>query len=121
MSKESRMKEFYIETNSFAAPFFSDRDFFYIKAETPQAALRECASKYKHPAGLYAAAAYSSADAKNKGAKPLAVWLSNHAKAMEEATKGKGSYSCHGLAPGVFEIDGKRVEVENPKGGSVQS
>ncbi|KPL67442.1 hypothetical protein SZ64_04580 [Erythrobacter sp. SG61-1L] len=109
------MAEFYIETNSFAAPFLSDPGHTYVDAETPEDALLRAAAEYSHPFGLYAAAAYSSADAKNKGEKPLARWLSNHAKALVGVT---GMITS--LRPGLIEINGEKVEIEDPKGGSVE-
>lgn len=107
------MTEYYIEANSFAAPFFSDQSIGYVEASSPVAALEMFASDYKHPCGLYAAAAYSSADAKNKGEKPLARWVCNQVMALEGAT----SILSH--APGDVEIDGVRTVIENPKGGRV--
>lgn len=68
------MSEFYVETNSFPAPFFSDADHEYVRADNAAAALKKLARTYSHPAGLYSAAAYTSADARNKGEKPLARW-----------------------------------------------
>ena len=113
------MSEFYIETRSFAAPFFSDQDFFYVVAESPEKALTLCADNYSHPAGLYSAAAYSSADAMNKGEKPLATWLCNHEIAKAELTDGLGCYSYMGIAPGECEINGKLHVIADPKSGRV--
>lgn len=115
------MKEYYIETNSFAAPFVSDTGYKYVEAASPKEALEKCAAEYRHPAGLFAAAAYDSADAKNKGQEPLARWLCNHEQAKQRLTKSLGCCSYLGHAPGDFEIDGKRHKVENPKGGCVIS
>lgn len=111
--------EFYVETNSFAAPFFSDSGQRYVEAATPREALEITAREYTHPCGLYAAACYSSADRKNKGEKPLARWLSNHARRLAELTEGLGSYSCRGNGPGEFEINGEKHTVKDPKGGSI--
>lgn len=105
--------EYYIETNSFAAPFVSDPGHMYVEAGSPEAALTEAAATYRHPAGLYAAAAYSSSDAKNKGEKPLARWLCNHAQALVGAT------TVMSMGAGKVEIDGTIVEIEDPKGGGV--
>ena len=76
-------------------------------------------TKYSHPCGLYAATAYASADAFHKGEKPLAKWLCNHEQAKMRATKGLGSYSFMGHAPGHFEVDHKHIRVDDPKGGSI--
>lgn len=113
------MTEFYIETNSFAAPFFSDGGHRYVSAATPQEALEIAAREYKHPCGLYSAAAYTSADAMNKGEKPLAKWLCNAELKKQELTQSLPAYAMRGISPGVFEIDGVRHTVRNPKGGRV--
>lgn len=113
------MSEFYIEMHSFAAPFVSDHSFIYVVAESAEKALEKCASTYLHPAGLYSAAAYSSADARNKGEAPLGMWLCNHEIAKAELTDGLGCYSYMAIAPGEFEIDGVRHVIKNPKGGRV--
>lgn len=107
------MTEFYIETNSFAAPFVSDNGHCYVQAKTAEAALEKCAAEYRHPCGLYAAAAYTSADARNKGEKPLARWICNQAKALE------GARMIMSHSPGDVEIDGVRTTIPDPKGGKV--
>ena len=111
--------EFFIVSNSFAAPFVSDQSTGYVNGETAEAALKRFTAEYRHPAGLYAAAAFVSADAYHKRATPLARWLCNHELAKVEATRGKGAWVYYGFAPGDFKIDGKRIKVENPKGGQV--
>ena len=113
------MKEFYIETRSFAAPFFSDEDYFYIKAKTPVGALKKCVKQYTHPCGLYAALAFGSADDEKRGKEPLARWLCNHEIEKMRLTKKTDGYSYFGHGPGDFEIDGYRVKVDNPKDGRV--
>ena len=113
------MTEYFIMTNSFAAPFFSDTNSCYREAETPEQALEQEAAEYSHPSGLFSAVAYSSADARNKGEKPLARWLCNHAQAEQEITKDLKGYSYLGHAPGKFEINGELHEVPDPKGGSI--
>lgn len=114
-------REYFIRANSFAAPFFSDESSGYMMASTPQEALEKYAKAYKHPCGLYAAACYESADALHKGKEPLARWLSNHEQEKQRITKGMGSYSLLGHAPGDFEVNGVRHKIKNPKGGSVVS
>ena len=113
------MKEYYITANSFASPFFSDQLDDFVKANSPEKALEKFAKNYKHPAGLYAAACYSSADAERKGQKPLARWMCNHELEKQRLTATKESYSYLGNAPGDFELDGKRVVIADPKGGRV--
>jgi hypothetical protein len=112
-------QEYFIVANSFAAPFFSDDSTAFVKAASPVEALRKFAANYKHPAGLYAAIAFASADAYHKREKPLAKWLSNHERAKIRATKDKGSYSYLGHGPGSFEVDGKAITVADPKAGDV--
>ena len=110
------MSEYYIEANSFAAPFFSDQSNAYVEADTPDQALISFADKYTHPCGLYAAVAYTSADARNKGEKPLARWLSNQAQRLQGVT---GTVRMD--RPGEGEINGETVMIENPKAGSIVS
>lgn len=109
------MPEFYIETNSFAAPFVSDHGYCYIEAESAEAALEKCAREYSHPCGLYAAAAYPSADAMRKGEKPLARWLSNQAQRLSQPDVSIVRMD----AAGRGEINGVPVIIDDPKGGNV--
>lgn len=115
------MTEFFITARSFAAPFFSDDSSTYVEADTASEALATFASEYSHPAGLYAAEAWASADHYHKsgGKDPLAQWLSNHEIAKQEATKDKHGYGYLGHGPGEFDVDGERVSVPGPKGGRV--
>lgn len=113
------MAEFYIEANSFSAPFFSDQSYAYVNADTAKLALESFADSYSHPAALYAAFAYSSSDAMKKGEKPLAKWLCNHEIERSRIVADRGSYSYLGNAPGDFEIDGVRHRVDNPTSGKV--
>ncbi len=114
-----REKEFFIVANSFAAPFFSDMTTDFQKATSPGKALEEFAKRYKHPAGLFAAGVYASAEDYHKGEKPLAKWVCNHEIEKERLTKDKGSYSYFGHGPGDFEINGVRHHVDSPKSGRV--
>jgi hypothetical protein len=113
------MKEYFIVASSFAAPFFSDQSSQYIKGENPTEAMKSFVKQYKHPAGLYSAALYASADAYHKNDKHLLQYLSNHELGLRKATRGKHSYSYYGRAPGDFEINGQNVIVSNPKGGRI--
>lgn len=113
------MAEFYIEATSFAAPFFSDISSGYVDAPNATHALEQYAESYAHPCGLYAAVAYTSADAKNKGEKPIAKWLCNHEIERMRLTADKGAYSYLGHGPGDFEIDGERFTIAEPKSGRV--
>jgi hypothetical protein len=111
--------EYFILANSFAAPFVSDQSISYIEADTPADALTTFATKYAHPAGLFSAACYESADDYHKSLSPLAMWLCNHEIERSRLTANLGCFSYLGHAPGKFEIDGKLHEVENPKAGRV--
>jgi hypothetical protein len=112
------MSEYFIVTNSFAAPFVSDQDTSFAQGESPAEALESAVASYKHPAGLFAADCYESATDYHKGKSPLARWLCNHEIARQAATKDKGAYSYMGLCPGQFEINGELVVVEgDPKAG----
>lgn len=113
------MPEFFVMTNSFAAPFFSDPGDEYVDAETPTDALEKAAATYTHPMGLYAAVCYTSADAHHKGEKPLATWLCNHEREKRRLAEGRAGYSYLGHSVGDFEIDGVRHTVPNPRAGSV--
>lgn len=109
--------EYFIQASSFAAPFISDTTTHFVAAASPEQALESLAEAYKHPAGLYSATCFRSADAMLKGEEPLARWLSNHVIALKERTKELGAYLYVGHGAGRFEIDGELVVVENPKQG----
>jgi hypothetical protein len=109
------MTEFYIETNSFAAPFVSDSGHCYIEALNACEALEKCAKQYSHPCGLYAAAAYLSADARNKGEPFLARWLSNQAQRLSQSDVRMLRMD----RPGVGEINGQSITIDSPKDGKV--
>jgi hypothetical protein len=114
------MREYFILSNSFAAPFFSDQGTSYIMAENPADALNSFVASYKHPCGLYSANCYESADAYHKGDKQLAQWLCNVELGKQRLTKDlPGGYSIMGHGPGEFEINHERHVVENPKEGRV--
>jgi len=77
------MPVYFWETNSNAAPFFSDPNSGFIEAETAMDALKEVVEKYDHPCGLYAAIV-KACEPKSK---VLARYLSAKAVATEEAIK----------------------------------
>src|SRR5262245_53093735 len=70
------MPEFFIVANSKAAPIVSDTTRTYVEADNAEDALVQFIREYSHPAGLYAARAYASADAFEKGQPYLDEWLS---------------------------------------------
>lgn len=111
-------RDFFVITNSFAAPFFSDGGSGYISAESLNEAKSKVVSEYDHPAGLYAAAIYESADAYHKDQEPLATYLSNYEFAKQKATAGLSGYSFTGRGMHGFEVNGQAYMVENWKGGS---
>lgn len=114
------MQEFFVVTNSFAAPFCSDTDASYIEADTAKDALEEVVANYKHPAGLYAAYAYTSSDAKNKGEEPLSKWTCNHEYEKDRITRSLDGYSYMGMGVGKFEVNGEHYVIENPRQGAVR-
>jgi len=67
--------QFFIKGNSFAAPFASDPVERYVEADNPLDAIEKFVKSFKHPAGLYFASAYGSADDYHKNNQPLYnVW-----------------------------------------------
>lgn len=113
------MTEFFVVTNSFAAPFCSDTNERFVKGATPRKALERAVREYKHPCGLFAAMLYTDANAKAKGKKPLLTWLCNHEREKLRITAKLGSYSFCSNAPGDFEVDGVRYTVADPRGGAI--
>ena len=113
------MKEYFIVSNSFAAPFFSDTSTGYQAAPHAEKALEVFAEEYKHPCGLFSANVYESADAYHKGEKRLAQWLCNQEIEMQKITAKMSGYSYLGHGVGKFRIDEKEYSVENPKDGRV--
>jgi hypothetical protein len=113
------MTAFFITARSFAAPFFSDESEKYVEAPDARSALERYAGAYSHPAGLYAAEAWASADDYHKSRKPLARWLSNHARELARITEPLSGYSLYGHGPGDVEVNGERHKIDDPKGGSV--
>lgn len=77
--------EFFYQTNSFAAPFFSDTDDGFITACDVDEAIEKVKAKYNHPAGLYAMGIWKSANDFHKNKKPLKLWLSS--KAIQDKKK----------------------------------
>ena len=113
------MTTYFIVANSFAAPFCSDQSFHYHDGETAEDALMEFAVNYKHPAGLYCAVAFASADSYHRNENPLAQYHSNRLAQELKAKEGKGAYTYCGHSAEHFELDGEHFYVKNPKGGSI--
>lgn len=113
------MATFYVETTSFANPKYSEKGGVEVEAEDAKAALLKVAAEYDPVVGLYAAQAYSSADARNNRQRPLAVWICNHELKKSSLTRGINGHMYFGHGPGDFEINGVRHTVENPKEGQV--
>jgi hypothetical protein len=111
--------EYFVHSNSWAAPFVSDEGNGFTEGATPSEAMEKFVAAYKHPRGLYAAHLYASSDAFHKREYPLVTWLCNHEQAKQAHTKDMGSYSFMSNGPGDFEIDGKRITVKYPKSGSI--
>jgi len=109
-------KEYFVVANSFAAPFFSDREEEYVKGNNPKEAMEKFIKKYNHPCGLYAAILYVNADAYHKDGKILVRYLSNEAFFMQK----KGGTSIYKDRTGHVEIDGVWYDIPNPTGGSIR-
>lgn len=118
---DSPTKEFFVRAASFGAPFFSDVSEEYIKAPSPEAALVAFAKDYKHPAGLYSAAAYASADAYHHGEGALAQWQCNYEIAKRKASADKGACTVSGHGDNLLEIDGEPIVIRDPHEGQIIS
>lgn len=105
------MPEFFINGNTFAAPFISEQLQRYIQADTPEIALEGLSDSMKDGVGLFAASAYASADDYHKNRKPLATWHSNKARSLQRT----GLHYSDG--PDRVQIDGEWHEIDDPKGG----
>lgn len=68
------MTEFFIQANSFAAPFFSDTSNGYQEGVSAEDALERFTEQYTHPYGLFAADVYGNADDFHKAEKALATF-----------------------------------------------
>lgn len=110
------LKEFFIVANSFAAPFCSDTSTHFSTAFDGVKALEKFAKRYSHPAGLFSAAAYNSAEEYHKGAGAVAVWVCNLERESEKVTKGLGAYSYQGTENG-FIVNDVEYTVKNPREG----
>lgn len=78
------MPEYFLLTNSNAAPFFSDTDTRFVDGPDAETAFAVAVQSYKHPCGLYAANLYASADAYHKNEKPLAQWVCKKAQMVRD-------------------------------------
>jgi hypothetical protein len=74
------MNEYFVVSNSFAAPFFSDTDTGFVKGSSPKDAMDRFRKSYKHPCGLYAANLFQTSDSYHKRTEPLLKWSSQEAK-----------------------------------------
>lgn len=97
------MKTYQFNTNSNAAPFFSDSDSGFIDAESPLDALEKVVKKYDHPAGLYAATINECSEKNTM----LARYLS--AKA---ATSKLGGTGMHQWKNGRLFVNDKEIEMK---------
>lgn len=100
----------FVVARTFAAPFVSETIERYVEGE-PRAAIGALVAQHRDGVGIYAAEAYATADDYHRRGKPKARWWSNKALAVKDAG------SIYGRGPGVVEIDGKAVVIDDPKGG----
>ena len=77
------MQTYHYETNSNAAPFFSDSDAGFVEANTPKEAIEKIVKKYNHPCGLFAAIIETCEETP----KILAKYLSANAVCQQDAIK----------------------------------
>lgn len=84
---------YHFQTNSNAAPFFSDNDSGFIESNSAMSALKELVSGYKHPAGLYSAMIEECSPKK----KLLARYLSPRAATSTKAGSGVHEWKDDGL------------------------
>lgn len=68
------MAEYFVVSNSFAAPICSDTSNEFVEGHSAKDALESYVKKYKHPFGLYSAQAYDSADDFHKNRNPQSNW-----------------------------------------------
>src|ERR1700722_8877548 len=54
------LSEFFVVSESNAAPFFSDTGHHYVEGDGAENAMHAFVAAYKHPCGLYAANLYAS-------------------------------------------------------------
>ena len=81
------MKTYYYQTNSKAAPFFSDTNKGFVEAESAMEALKKIVSGYTHPCGLFSAAIMLPEPSE----KVVARFLSASAVAQQKAVDNGGS------------------------------
>ncbi len=112
--EENTVIEYFVVHNSNAAPFFSDTDECYVRANSPNEAIDSFVKTYTHPFGLYTAFVYENADAYHKKEKPLVRWLCNRAKFLEGKTG-----SIRSLGEDGVEINGVTHSIDNPRLGKV--
>ena len=96
------MVVYHYQTNSFAAPFFSDPSEGFVESLTPMDALKKVVAEYTHPCGLYAAT-IESCEPKPK---QLARFLSATAVAQQKAVE---------LSHGGIRRDGDKFRILNAK------
>lgn len=113
------MRDFFVTTMSFAAPFVSDPGHQYVSAENARDALLSAVASYQHPVGLYAASVYETSDDMNRKRPPLHTWLCNLEQEKRRITKDLGSYTYCGRGGGVIEVDGVRHEIANYRDGGI--
>lgn len=115
------MPEYYITGRTPAAPFVSEEFDIYEQAQTPQAALLAVVDR--DPGRVYAAEAWASHRAyKSVKVEPLARWICNKERVLQEMSEGKSGYSVYTDRDkkGMFvEVDNERRYVPNPFEGAL--
>lgn len=104
--------EYFIVANRVAAPFVSDQSMRHVVGDSSTDAMEQFVARYSHPAGLYAADVYASADAYHKGQPALVEWRCNQAQRIAETITQVGAVSVYNDT-----VDGK--VVNNRKAGRI--
>ncbi len=104
--RTQKTQTYFFETNSNAAPFVSDRDSGFVKAENPVEALKEVIAKYRHSCGLYAAIIMEASPEQV----PLARYLSARAATNADAPCGMTHWENDGLV-----VDSKKFPIKNAR------
>lgn len=111
--------KYFIDANSFGAPFFSDGLSKFVEGKDAEDAMNNFIKDYKHPAGLYSANLYEDANAFHEGHEPLLKYRSNKQLRIEELTADKKSGYSILTGTDFVEIDNIRYTVDNPKEGRI--
>jgi len=120
VSEEQNQGEYFVFANSFAAPFVSDSSESYVSGASAIEALERFVANYKHPARLYFAAIWRSADDYHKSKPALAKWTCNHELELQRLTKGQAVVAYRSGKPGNMEVNQELHTVKHPFDGEFE-